>query len=201
VWIHPLLGPTRRMPLRGSRLFGAERLGDRPSECLRGHCGVDLGGKLGEPVLAVHDGVVDKVQRASNSDHGGHYVRIAHRDGNIFSQYFHLGPIPRTLQPGTVVKAGDVIGYVGMTGVKRSGPHLHFTMAIQEKPGIASGLTRYVDPEPLVALWPVRLPAAAEGEAARLSAGVPVGVARGFTERHFRYGRVRHGGKAVDRAD
>jgi hypothetical protein len=138
------------------------------------------------------------VQRASNSDHGGHYVRIAHRDGNIYSQYFHLGPIPRTLLPGTPVKAGDVIGFVGMTGVKHSGPHLHFTMAIQDS---AASPARYVDPEPLVALWPVRVPASSDGEAARLSAAVPAGVTRGFTQRHFRYGRVRHGSKAVDRAD
>jgi hypothetical protein len=192
VWIHPLPGPTRRMPIRDSRLFGAERLGDRPSECIGGHCGVDIGGSYGEPVLAVHDGVIDRVQRAANEDRGGHYVRIAHRDHSIYSQYFHLSAIPRGLRPGVQVKAGDVIGWVGTSGVKRSGPHLHFTIAIQDPS--ARG-PRYVDPEPLIALWPLRLSRGDNGTP-RLSAAVPVGLARGFSHR-YRHGRVHHHGAAL----
>ena len=49
---------------RDSRVFGAVRPGERPAECRNGHCGVDLGGEIwGEQVHAVHDGVVDCVQR------------------------------------------------------------------------------------------------------------------------------------------
>src|SRR5262249_3521926 len=78
-WIHPLDGPIRRMPMHDGRVFGAERPGERPVECAGGHCGVDLGETWGEPVMAVHDGVIDRVQRGPNPDHGGMYVRIAHR--------------------------------------------------------------------------------------------------------------------------
>jgi murein DD-endopeptidase MepM/ murein hydrolase activator NlpD len=188
------------MPIRDGRLFGAERLGDRPSECLGGHCGVDIGGRYGEPVVAVHDGVVDRVQRAANEDHGGHYVRIAHRDHTIFSQYFHLSAIPRQLQPGMPIKAGDIVGWVGLSGVKRSGPHLHFTISIGDG---AANKDRYVDPEPLIALWPLKLPATAPADAsARLSAEIPAGLARGFTHRRFRHGRVRRGpASASERVD
>src|SRR5207248_2256784 len=99
-WLHPLAGPFRRMPSRDSRVFGAERAGDRPIECRKGHCGVDLGGEIwGEQVHAAHDGVVDRVQRGANDQHGGHYVRIAHRNGTVFTQYFHLAAVARWVQP------------------------------------------------------------------------------------------------------
>jgi murein DD-endopeptidase MepM/ murein hydrolase activator NlpD len=175
VWIHPLAGPTRRMPIRDSRLFGAERTGDRPSECRGGHCGIDLAGRYGEPVYAVHDGVVDRVQRNPNPDHGGHYVRLAHRGGTITTQYFHLSRIPEQIVEGAAVKAGDVVGYVGLSGVKHSQPHLHFTVAVQD---------RYLDPEPLVALWPLHVP---DGNALHLSTAAPPGLARGFIRRRQRH--------------
>ncbi|HEX4460724.1 MAG TPA: M23 family metallopeptidase, partial [Polyangia bacterium] len=126
-WIHPLDGPVRRMPIRDARVFGAERPGDRPGECRGGHCGVDLGGEVwGEPIHAAHDGIVDRVQRGPNDEHGGAYVSIAHRGGTIFTKYFHLAAIPRWIEPGVHVKMGEVIGLLGDTGVKHSRPHLHF---------------------------------------------------------------------------
>jgi murein DD-endopeptidase MepM/ murein hydrolase activator NlpD len=180
VWIHPLAGPTRRMPLRDSRLFGAERYGDRPRECRGGHCGIDLGGTYGEPVFAVHDAVIERVQRAANPDHGGHYVRLAHEGGAVVSQYFHLSTIPRWLENGGTVKTGDIVGYVGLTGVRHSGPHLHFTIEVRSASGDDA---RYLDPEPLVALWPLR---ANKDEKVRL-ASAPPGLARGFMRRHHRH--------------
>src|SRR5436305_850943 len=90
-WIHPLAGPIRRMPRWDSRVFGAVRPGNRAIECRNGHCGVDLGGEIwGEHVRAVHDGVVEFVQRGANPLHGGSFVRIAHRGGTVITMYFHL---------------------------------------------------------------------------------------------------------------
>jgi len=155
-WVHPLSGPYRRMPRSDSRVFGAVRPGNRPIECRNGHCGVDLGGELfGEHIHAVHDGVVDFVQRGLNPDRGGRFVRISHRNGTLFTQYFHLAAIPRELHRGSVVKAGDVIGLLGDSGVKESAPHLHFAMSVRTS---KDGAERYIDPEPLVALWPLRVP-------------------------------------------
>jgi hypothetical protein len=89
-WIHPLAGPTRRMPINHYGAFGALRDGERPPECLSGHCGVDIGRVWGEPIHAVHAGVVEWVDRGPNSHDGGIYVKLSHRDGTLFSWYFHL---------------------------------------------------------------------------------------------------------------
>jgi hypothetical protein len=177
-WIHPLSGPVRRMPIRDTRVFGAERPGDRPVECRSGHCGVDVGEMWGEPVLAVHSGVIDRVQRAPNPDHGGHYVRIAHRNGMVFTQYFHLAAIPRRIAPGVVIKAGEVVGILGDTGVKDSGPHLHFTVSVRPN---KQAPERYIDPEPLIAIWPLHITDVAGTSTLRatLPPGVPRGAARG----------------------
>lgn len=155
-WVHPLAGPLRRMPRADSRVFGAVRPGERAVECRNGHCGVDLGGEIwGEHIRAVHDGVVDFVQRGLNPDHGGRFVRISHRLGTVFTWYFHLAAIPREIERGVSVRAGDVVGLLGDSGVHQSAPHLHF--AISVRPSKAFG-ERYIDPEPLIALWPLRIP-------------------------------------------
>ena len=54
-----------------------------------------------------------------------------------------------------VVKGGDVVGLLGDTGVKDSPPHLHFSISIRPSPDRPE---KYFDPEPLIALWPLRVP-------------------------------------------
>jgi murein DD-endopeptidase MepM/ murein hydrolase activator NlpD len=155
-WVHPLAGPARRMPRADTRVFGAVRPGNRAWECRNGHCGVDLGGEIwGEHVRAVHDGVVDRVQAAANPDHGGRYVRIAHHGGTVFTQYFHLAAIRRGIERGVQVKGGEIIGLLGDSGVKESQPHLHFAVSIKLSEARPE---KYIDPEPLIALWPLRVP-------------------------------------------
>lgn len=177
-WLHPLSGPTRRMPLRESRAFGADRPGHRPHECRSGHCGVDLGGAVwGEPILASSDGVAFRVNRDASRS-GGKYVRLSHQDGTVFTQYFHLAAIPKWLRKGKSVRAGQTIGLLGETGVENSGPHLHYSVSIKadaEQPEV------YIDPEPLIALWPLRqresLRAIASGP------GVPIGATGKYKSR------------------
>jgi murein DD-endopeptidase MepM/ murein hydrolase activator NlpD len=177
-WVHPLAGPFRRMPRSDTRVFGAVRPGNRAWECRNGHCGVDLGGEIwGEHVRAVHDGVVDRVQRAANPEHGGRYVRVSHHGGTVFSEYFHLAAIPRWLERGVPVKGGEVIGLLGDTGVKDSQPHLHFSVSIRLS---ETRPEKFIDPEPLIALWPLRIPV--EGSEMGLvtitaQPGVPLGSA------------------------
>jgi len=172
-WLHPLAGPLRRMPRTHNGAFGAERGGARPPECISGHCGVDLGYVWGEPVHAVHDGVVDTVNRGPNEERGGIYVKVAHRGGTLYSWYFHLAAVPRWVQPGVKVTAGQVIGLVGDTGIVHSAPHLHFAMSVKPT---NSTFERYLDPEPLIAIWPLWIPK--DHESGTLSTtdepGVPV---------------------------
>ncbi len=85
----------------------------------RMHKGVDYGAAYGSPIFAVTDGVV-----GFSGWHGGHgnYVLLKHA-GNMMSGYAHMSRI--LARAGTRVSAGQVIGYVGSTGLS-TGPHLHF---------------------------------------------------------------------------
>lgn len=85
----------------------------------RMHAGVDFGARYGAPIFAVSPGVVSFAGR-----HGGHgnYVRLEHGGGNG-TGYGHMSRI--AVVPGTRVQAGQVIGYVGSSGLS-TGPHLHF---------------------------------------------------------------------------
>ncbi len=172
-WIHPLAGPRRRMPRNHTGAFGAARAGDRPPECASGHCGVDVGNHWGEPVYAVHDGVVNFVNRGPNEERGGVFVRIAHRGGTLFSWYFHLAAVPRSIHPGVHVRAGQMIGLLGDTGIKHSAPHLHFALSVKPSKHASE---HYLDPEPLIAIWPLWIPNESHtgGTLATAEPGVPV---------------------------
>ena len=86
---------------------------------VRMHAGIDFGAPYGAPIYAVADGVVTFAGR-----HGGHgnYVRLQH-GGGLGTGYGHMSRI--AVSNGTHVRAGQVIGYVGSTGLS-TGPHLHF---------------------------------------------------------------------------
>lgn len=154
LWLHPLSGPTRRLPVRNTRRFGAPREGLRPEACRSGHCGVDLGEDRGEWVFAAHDGVVERVVE-DDTGNEGRYVRLNHRGGTLTTSYMHLDTVRQGLKAGVPVKAGDPIGTVGETGIFHSGPHLHFQIGVRAHPG---DVELFIDPEPLLHLWPLRGP-------------------------------------------
>lgn len=85
----------------------------------RFHKGVDYGAPSGTPIVAVTDGRVSFAGR-----HGGHgnYVKLSH-DGGLATGYAHMSRI--AVSAGSHVRQGQVIGYVGSTGLS-TGPHLHF---------------------------------------------------------------------------
>ena len=86
---------------------------------VRFHAGIDIGAGWGSPVVAAADG---QVAAAGWSGGYGREVQIAH-GGGIMSLYGHMSEI--VAQPGSYVRAGQVIGYVGSSGLS-TGPHLHF---------------------------------------------------------------------------
>lgn len=94
---HPVLGLTRR------------------------HQGTDYAAGAGTPVMAAGDGVV---LRAGWAGSYGNLVELRHLNG-ITTRYAHLRGFARTTRRGTRVGQGQVIGYVGATGLV-SGPHLHY---------------------------------------------------------------------------
>src|SRR5258706_6166009 len=151
-WFHPLAGPRRAMPTNETRRFGAVPPQPRPPECELGHCGVDLGHVIGEPVFAVFDGVVERIERDANADaRSGRYLRISHKDGTVVSRYIHLDTIKSDLKEGDHVSGGQVIGRLGATGVFNTGPHLHFALSL--RPGGRGASEHYVDPEPMLRVW------------------------------------------------
>ena len=85
------------------------------------HAGIDFGAAYGSPIYAVSDGRV-----SFSGWHGGHgnYVRLEH-GGGFGTGYGHMSRI--AVASGTPVRAGQVIGYVGSTGLS-TGPHLHYEL-------------------------------------------------------------------------
>lgn len=88
----------------------------------RPHRGVDIPLTMGAPVVAAFDGRVRVVQPTRTTGGYGNLVVIRHANG-LETYYGHLSS--QAVQPGDLVKAGDVIGYGGSTG-RSTGPHLHF---------------------------------------------------------------------------
>jgi len=88
----------------------------------RPHHGVDYAAATGTPVHTVGDGRVTKVGYQKSG--GGNYVKIKHN--SVYSTtYMHLHGFAKGIKQGVYVKQGDVIGYVGSTGLS-TGPHLDF---------------------------------------------------------------------------
>jgi murein DD-endopeptidase MepM/ murein hydrolase activator NlpD len=85
----------------------------------RFHAGIDIGAGWGSPIVAAADG---QVAAAGWAGGYGREVQIAH-GGGIMSLYGHMSEI--VAQPGSFVHAGQVIGYVGSSGLS-TGPHVHF---------------------------------------------------------------------------
>ena len=85
------------------------------------HEGVDLAGPEGTPIYATRSGVVTA---AKSSNAGGNYVTINHGDG-FSSSYLHLRNY--VVKRGQAVSAGQLIGYMGSTGIS-TGSHLHFAI-------------------------------------------------------------------------
>lgn len=97
--------------------------GGRITQGLHGWNGVDIGGARGTPIRAAADGTV-VIARSSGGWNGGYgnYVVISHDNGTqtLYSHMTHA-----IVSPGQAASAGQVIGYVGTTGLA-TGPHLHF---------------------------------------------------------------------------
>ena len=88
---------------------------------LRRHAGIDYSASLGTPVRAVGDGAVIRSGFAGGF---GRVVELRHRDG-MMTRYGHLRAFAQGIREGQVVTQGQIIGFVGSSGLS-TGPHLHF---------------------------------------------------------------------------
>lgn len=85
----------------------------------KAHLGTDYAADTGTPIMATGDGVVTE---ARYGQYNGNYVKIRH-NGTYTTQYLHMSKIKSGIRPGVAVRQGDIIGYVGSTGLA-SGPHV-----------------------------------------------------------------------------
>lgn len=112
-----------KAPLRFSRVssrFSGARL-HPVLKIVRPHHGVDYAAPVGTPVVAIGDG---RVTQAGFENGAGRIVRITHN--SVYSTaYLHLSRFGEGIHSGAYVKQGQVIGYVGSSGLS-SGPHLDF---------------------------------------------------------------------------
>lgn len=96
---------------------------------VRPHTGVDYAAPSGTPVMTIGDGVV--IEKGYKGG-GGHTVKIRH-NSVYTTAYLHLSKYGKDIKSGTRVKQGDIIGYVGSTGLS-TGPHLDFRVWQNGKP-------------------------------------------------------------------
>jgi murein DD-endopeptidase MepM/ murein hydrolase activator NlpD len=85
----------------------------------RAHLGTDFAANTGTPIRSVGDGIILEAQYKSNN---GNYVKVRH-NATYTTQYLHMSKIASGIKPGTRVRQGQTIGYVGSTGLA-NGPHL-----------------------------------------------------------------------------
>jgi murein DD-endopeptidase MepM/ murein hydrolase activator NlpD len=95
----------------------------------RAHLGTDFGASSGTPVKAVGDGVVTSAGRDGGY---GNVVMIRHING-YSTRYAHLSRFAAGVRAGRRVNMGEVVGYVGMTGLATA-PHLHYELRLNGKP-------------------------------------------------------------------
>ena len=124
-----------KKPLRGDDIKETSGYGMRWHPLLkdrRMHTGIDFAGPMNTPILSAGSGVIEEARYKGQN---GNYVRIRHANG-YQTAYSHLNRIAASAREGTRVTQGQVIGYLGNTGLS-TGPHLHFEVLIGN---------RFVDP-------------------------------------------------------
>ena len=149
-WFAPPSQPEGWFDEQGHRLGGTALTDPRPDSRISSplgnrryygrssgggfHNGIDFEGKVGQPIFAAGDGVINHQGWYFNY---GRTVKISHAD-NFETLYAHMSRFADGMGPGSHVRKGDLIGYIGSTG-RSTGPHLHFSVIVNGQ---------FVDPAP-----------------------------------------------------
>jgi murein DD-endopeptidase MepM/ murein hydrolase activator NlpD len=113
--------PFLQAPLKFSRItsgFSLRRF-HPVQKTWKAHLGTDYGAPTGTPIMSVGDGVIEA---AGYAQYNGNYVKVKH-NSTYQTAYLHMSKIENGIRPGVKVKQGDIIGYVGQTGLA-TGPHV-----------------------------------------------------------------------------
>jgi len=111
-----------RTPINGARLSSGYGMRMHPILGYnKKHLGLDFAAPIGTPIFAAGDGAISMIGRYGNY---GKYIRIRH-NSTYSTGYAHLSGYAKGMARGKRVRQGQVIGYVGSTGMS-TGPHLHY---------------------------------------------------------------------------
>ena len=95
---------------------------------VRPHRGIDYAAPTGTPIMASGDGIIKKAGWCGG---GGNCIKIKH-NSTYQTVYAHMSKFGRGIKKGVRVKQGQIIGYVGSTGLS-TGPHLHYEVIVNGK--------------------------------------------------------------------
>ncbi|KIH76706.1 peptidase M23 [Geoalkalibacter ferrihydriticus DSM 17813] len=95
----------------------------------RAHPAIDYAAPTGTPIMTVGDGTISRI---GYTNANGNYIQIRHANGYA-TMYLHMSRFAKGMKEGKQVKQGEVIGYVGATGLA-TGPHLCFRMTRNGEP-------------------------------------------------------------------
>jgi len=120
-----------RYPIRFSHISSSFSMGRYHPilHYMRAHKGVDLAARIGTPIMSTGAGRIDMIGRQNGY---GNMIKIKH-DGKYSTIYGHMLKFQKGLSRGDFVKRGQIIGYVGQTGLA-SGPHCHYEFHINGLP-------------------------------------------------------------------
>ena len=118
-----------KTPINGARLSSSFGLRKHPILGFNKlHQGTDFAAKTGTPIMASGNGVIEMAQKYKGY---GNYILIKH-NSTYKTAYAHLSKFSKRIRKGNRVSQGEIIGYVGSTGMS-TGPHLHYEVIANGK--------------------------------------------------------------------
>ena len=118
-----------KTPINGARLSSPYGMRKHPIlGYTKKHTGTDFAAPMGTPIMASGNGTV---VRAKWCGGGGNCIKIRH-NSTYETVYAHMKSFARGIKKGKKVRQGDIIGYVGSTGMS-TGPHLHYEVIVNGK--------------------------------------------------------------------
>jgi murein DD-endopeptidase MepM/ murein hydrolase activator NlpD len=119
-----------RAPLQYSRISSrySKRRFHPVQKRWKAHLGTDYAAPRGTPIMTTADGVIERTGYTSGN---GNYVKVRH-NSKYSTQYLHMSKIKKGMRTGVRVRQGDVIGYVGSTGLA-TGPHVCYRFWVNGK--------------------------------------------------------------------
>ena len=118
-----------KTPINGARLSSSYGMRKHPIlGYTKKHTGTDFAAPMGTPIMASGNGTVVLAKWCGG---GGNCIKIKH-NSTYETVYAHMKSFARGIKKGKKVRQGDIIGYVGSTGMS-TGPHLHYEVIINGK--------------------------------------------------------------------